>query len=185
MKKQSFKKQLTHLLAVTVLTTSSLGGIALATSPAVSAATVSTSKIKLNEKDAVKKFHKQFKNAKVDEIQLETKGNKFVYEISGADNQKEYSADIDAKSGKVTNTKSGALKNGEQKTNLDLDKAISRKQANKIAEKAAKKGQGQSWTLENDNGTPVWVVEVVNGQKSTKVKVNAQNKKVISAKADD
>ena len=41
MKKQSFKKQLTHLLAVTVLTTSSLGGIALATSPAVSAATVS------------------------------------------------------------------------------------------------------------------------------------------------
>ena len=73
----------------------------------------------------------------------------------------------------------------EQKTNLDLDKAISRKQANKIAEKAAKKGQGQSWTLENDNGTPVWDVEVVNGQKSTEVKVNAQNKKVISVEADD
>ena len=177
MKKQSFKKQLTHLLAVTVLTTSSLSGITLATSPAVSAATVSTSKIKLNEKDAVKKFHKQFKNVKIDEIQLETKGNKFVYEISGADNQKEYSADIDAKSGKVTNTKSEALENGEQKTNLDLDKAI--------AEKAAKKGQGQSWTLENDNGTPVWDVEVVNGQKSTEVKVNAQNKKVISVEADD
>ena len=108
MNKQSCKKQLTHLLAVTVLTTSSLSGITLATSPAVSAATVSTSKIKLNEKDAVKKFHKQFKNVKIDEIQLETKGNKFVYEISGADNQKEYSADIDAKSGKVTNTKSEA-----------------------------------------------------------------------------
>ncbi len=54
MKKQSFKKQLTHLLAVTVLTASSLGGIALVASPTVSAATVSTSKIKLNEKDAVK-----------------------------------------------------------------------------------------------------------------------------------
>ena len=180
MKKQSFKKQLTHLLAVTVLTASSLGGIALVASP-----TVSTSKIKLNEKDAVKKFHKQFKNTKVDEIQLETKGNKFVYEISGTDNQKEYSADIDAKSGKVTNTKSETLESGEQKTNLDLDKAISRKQANKIAEKAAKKGQGQAWTLENDNGTPVWDVEVVNGPKSTDVKVNAQNKKVISIEADD
>ena len=185
MKKQSFKKQLTHLLAVTVLTASSLGGIALVASPTVSAATVSTSKIKLNEKDAVKKFHKQFKNTKVDEIQLETKGNKFVYEISGTDNQKEYSADIDAKSGKVTNTKSETLENGEQKTNLDLDKAISRKQANKIAEKAAKKGQGQAWTLENDNGTTVWDVEVVNGPKSTDVKVNAQNKKVISIEADD
>src|SRR5699024_7689631 len=155
MKKQSFKKQLTHLLAVTVLTTSSLSGITLATSQAVSAATVSTSKIKLNEKDAGKKFHKQFKNDKIDEIQLETKGKKYGYEISGEDNQKEYSADIDEKSGKVNNTKSEALDNGEQKTNLDLDKAISRKQANKIAEKAAKKGQGQSWTLENDNGTPV------------------------------
>lgn len=185
MTKKSLKKQVIHLLAVTVLTTSSLGGAVLATTPVASAATVSQSKIKINEKTAVKKFNKQFKNVKVDEIQLETKGNKFVYEISGSDNQKEYSAHVNAKSGKVTNAHSEPVDNGDQKTHLDLDKLISRKKANQIAEKAAKNGKGQSWTLENENGTPVWEVEVVNGHKSTDVKINAQSKEVLNVEQDD
>ncbi|MBB1062535.1 PepSY domain-containing protein [Limosilactobacillus fastidiosus] len=185
MTKKSFKKQAIHLFAVTVLTTSSLGGVVLATTPIASAATVSQSKIKIDEKTAVQKFNKQFKNVKIDEIQLETKGNKFVYEISGSDNQKEYSADVNAKSGKVTNAHSEPANNGEQKNHLNLDKLISRKKANQIAEKAAKKGQGQSWTLENENGTPVWEVEVVNGKKSTEVKINAQSKKVLNVEQDN
>ena len=49
MTEKSFKKQVIHLLAVTVLTTSSLGGAVLATTPVASATTVSQSKIKINE----------------------------------------------------------------------------------------------------------------------------------------
>ncbi|AWD63019.1 hypothetical protein LWHH1689_1732 [Limosilactobacillus reuteri] len=62
---------------------------------------------------------------------------------------------------------------------------ISRQEANRLAEKAAKKGQGQSWTLENDHKTPTWEVEAVNGHQSTKVKINAQNKHIISTETDD
>lgn len=181
----SLKKKTIHLLAVTVLATSSIGGAALIATPTVNAATVSTSQIKISEKTAVKKFNKRFKNIDVDEIQLETKGNKYQYEISGADNQKEYTAYINAKSGKVTSAHSGKLDNGKQKAKLDLNKLITRKQANKIAEKAVKNSKGQSWTLENENGTPVWEVEVVKGQQTTTVKINAQNKQVISTKNDD
>lgn len=185
MSQQSFKKKVAHLLAAVVLTTSAVGGASLITSPTVNAAKVSTSQIKLDEKAAVKKFNNKYANAKVDEVQLETKGSKYVYEVSGFDNQKEYSANVNAKTGKVTNARSEKRDKNDNKTALDLNKAISRKEANQLAEKAAKKGQGQSWTLETDNGTAVWDVEVVNGHKSTDVKINAQTKKIISTEADD
>lgn len=179
-------KRLVHVLAVTVLTASSLGGINLAATPTtVSAAKASTSDIRLNEKAAVKKFNQKFSKAKIDEIQLEKQGQSYQYEISGFDNHKEYSARVNAKTGKVTRAHSEKLDNDDHKTAIDLDKVISRKEANKLAEQAAKKGHGQSWTLENDNGTLTWDVEVVNGHKSTEVKINAQNKKVISTEVDD
>lgn len=184
MSQQSLKKTAAHLLAAVVLTTSTVSGVSLATTPTISAAKVSTSQIKLNEKAAVKKFNNKYTNAKVDEIQLETKGNKYVYEISGFDNDKEYSANVNAKSGKVTRAHSEKLDKNDNKTALDLNKVISRKKANSLAEKAAKKGQGLAWTLETDNGTTVWEVEVVDGHKSTDVKINAQNKKIISTEVD-
>lgn len=184
MSQQSLKKKIIHVLAATILTTSTISGVSLVATPTVSAAKVSTSKIKLNEKSAIKKFNDKYTGAKVDEIQLETKGNEYVYEISGFDSQKEYSANVNAKSGKVTRAHSEKLDKNDNKTALDLSKVISRKEANRLAEKAAKKGQGQAWTLETDNGTAVWEVEVVNGHKSTDVKINAQNKTIISTEAD-
>lgn len=186
MKKQTFKNKAVHLMAVAVLTTSAVSGISLMNNnQVVSAAKTSTSQIKLDEKAAVKKFNKKYANIKVDEIQLEKKGTKYVYEISGFDDQKEYSADVNAKTGKLTRAHSEKLDDNENNTALDLSKTITRKQANKIAEKAAKKGQGQSWTLETDNGKAVWDVEVVNGHKTTEVKVNAIDKSVISTQVDD
>jgi uncharacterized membrane protein YkoI len=181
---QSLKKRAIHLLAAAVLTTSAVSGVSLIAAPTVSAAKVSTSQIKLDERAAVKKFNNKYADAKVDEIQLETKGNKYVYEISGFDSDKEYSANVNAKTGKVTKAHSEKLEQNDDKTALDLDKAISRKEANRLAEKATRKGHGQSWTLETDNGTTIWEVEVVDGHKSTDVKINAHDKKVISTEAD-
>lgn len=185
MKQCKIKKTMFNLLAVTALTTSSLGGLILL-EPTTTINAASAQQIKLTEQDAVKKFNKQFKNIKVTEIQIEKKNNHFEYEVSGTDNQKEYTVDINAKTGKVTNANSEQLDNGEQKTALDLSKVISRKQANKIAERAVDNSKGHSWTLENENGVPVWEVEVINDdQQSTEVKINAQTKKVISTQADD
>lgn len=184
MAQQSLKKKIIHLLAATVLTTSAVGGISLVNTPTISAA-AKTSQIKLSEKAAVKKFHQKYSNTKIDEIQLESKGNQYVYEVSGFDKHKEYSANVNAKTGKLSHAHSEKLDRNDHKEALNLNKLISRKEANKLAEKAAKKGHGQSWTLETDNGTATWEVEVVDGNQSTDVKINAQNKDVISTEADN
>lgn len=186
MKTSSMKQRLINTLAVTVISTSSLGGIFLA-SPAAMAtvSAASTSTIKYSEKDAVKKFQKEFKDSKVTEIQLEEFAGSYRYEISGRDNTKEHNLYINAKNGQVTDKHSERLDNDDDDTALDLSKLISRKQATKIAEKAAKSGKAHDWTLSYDDGNPVWEIEVGKGHKQHDVKVNADTKKVISNEIDD
>lgn len=186
MKQTSIKKQLINALAVTVITTSSLGGVFLASPAAMTnASAASTSAIKYSEKDAVKKFQKEFKDSKVTEIQLEEFAGSYRYEVSGRDNTKEHNLYINAKNGKVTDKHSERLDNNDDDTALDLSKLISRKQATKIAEKAAKSGKAHDWTLSYDDGNPVWEIEVGKGHKQHDVKVNADTKKVISNEVDD
>ncbi|WP_295729460.1 PepSY domain-containing protein [uncultured Limosilactobacillus sp.] len=182
MKTSSLKKQLINGLAITVLTTSALGGVAIAATPSVSA---STSAIQISEKTAVKKFQKTFKNSKVVEVQLEKKMGGYRYEISGRDDQQEHDLTINAKSGKIINKHSEQLDDDDQDTALDLSKLITRKQATKIAEKAAKSGKATSWDLSYENGTPVWEIEVSHGHQQHDVKINADNQKVISNEQDD
>lgn len=181
----TLKARIIRLMAVAVLTTSAIGGVSLANTTTVSAAQAKTQDIKISQKSAVKKFNKEFKNAKIDEITLEAKGNKYQYEISGFDKQEEHSAVINAKTGKLSRAHSEKLDNDDQNTALDLNKTISRKTANKLAEREAKQGQGQKWTLENDNGQQVWDVEVVDGSQTTEVKVNALTKDIISSDVDN
>lgn len=186
MKEKSGTTHLIRILATTALTTAFLVGVPITTEAVTpSIASVTQSKIKLNEKIAVQKFNQQFKNVKVDELQLGAKGNQFIYEVSGNDNQKEYTAFINAKSGKITNAHSKPVDNGIQKANLKFNKLISRKEANQIAEKAIKNGTGQSWTIKAKNGIPVWEVKVLHGHRSTKVKINAQSKKIINIEQDN
>ncbi|WP_295745544.1 PepSY domain-containing protein [uncultured Limosilactobacillus sp.] len=185
MKTTTFKKRLVNALAVTVITTSSLGGVFLASPLVMTTASANADTIKITEKDAVKKFKKEFKDSRVTEIQLEKKGGSYRYEISGMDNSKEHNMDVNAKSGKVIHKSSEKLDDDDQESALDLDKLITRKQATKVAEKAANSGKAHNWSLSYDDGTPVWEIEVGHGHKQHDVKVNANNKKVISNTQDD
>lgn len=186
MKRTSIKKQLINALAVTAITTSSLGGVLLTSPMAMTTASAaSTRAIKYSEKDAVKKFQKEFKGSKVTEIQLEEFAGSYRYEISGRDDTKEHNLYLNAKTGKVTDKHSERLDSDDDDTALDLSKLINRQQATKIAEKAAKSGKAHDWTLSYDDGNPVWEIEVGKGSKQHDVKVNADNKKVISNELDD
>lgn len=181
----NIKQRTINLLAVTVLATSALGGIAVGRDT-VNAATTSTKQIKIDENTAVKTFKQKFKDTQINEIQLETKRGKYQYEVTGSDKDKEYTADINAKTGKVIKTETEQLDQDEQKgSDLDLSQLISRKQANKIAEKQVKGSHATEWVLENENGTPTWEVKVVKGGQSTDVKINAQNKQVLQAERDN
>lgn len=141
--------------------------------------------IKLNEKQAVAKFKQKYTKAKISEISLEKHLNRYQYEISGFDSQKEYSAKIDAQTGKLSAAKSEKLDADDHETAIKLNQVISRQKANQLAEKAAKSGQGREWTLETDDGQTIWQVDVVDGHQKTEVKINAINQKVISVETDD
>lgn len=175
-------------LAAAVLLAVTVSGGTLATtselSPTVQAAAQT---IKLNEKQAVAKFKQKYAKAKISEISLEKHLNRYQYEyeISGFDSQKEYSAKIDAQTGKLSAAKTEKLDADDHETAIKLNQVISRQKANQLAEKAAKSGQGREWTLETDDGQTIWQVDVVDGHQKTEVKINAINQKVISVETDD
>lgn len=172
-------------LATAVLLATAVSGGTIAATTKSSPIAQAAQTIKLNEKQAVAKFKQKYAKAKISEISLEKHLNHYQYEISGFDSQKEYSAKIDAQTGKLSAAKTEKLDADDHETAIKLNQVISRQKANQLAEKAAKSGQGREWTLETDDGQTIWQVDVVDGHQKTEVKINAINKKVISVETDD
>ncbi|AJT50525.1 PepSY domain-containing protein [Limosilactobacillus mucosae] len=172
-------------LATAVLLATAVSGGTIAATTKSSPIAQAAQTIKLNEKQAVAKFKQKYAKAKISEISLEKHLNHYQYEISGFDSQKEYSAKIDAQTGKLSAAKTEKLDADDHETAIKLNQVISRQKANQLAEKAAKSGQGREWTLETDHGQTIWQVDVVDGHQKTEVKINAVNQKVISTETDD
>ena len=176
-------RMITRLAAAVLLATAVSGGTIAATtksSPIAQAAQT----IKLNEKQAVAKFKQKYAKAKISEISLEKHHNRYQYEISGFDSQKEYSAKIDAQTGKLSAAKTEKLDADDHETAIKLNHHQSSK-SQSVSRKAAKSGQGREWTLETNHGQTIWQVDVVDGHQKTEVKINAVNQKVISTETDD
>lgn len=143
-----------------------------------------TQKIKLSQKEAIDKFNSQFKNTKIKSIDLTLEGKQYVYEIEAFDNNKEYSADINANTGAVSRAHSERRDHDDRHEQaLNLDGIISRSEATKIAEKHAN-GTAQEWNLEQEGNKTYWDVEVSNGSKLTEVKIDAHSKQIVHAEND-
>lgn len=143
-------RMITRLAAAVLLATAVSGGTLATTSELSPTVQAAAQTIKLNEKQAVAKFKQKYAKAKISEISLEKHHNRYQYEISGFDSQKEYSAKIDAQTGKLSAAKTEKLDADDHETAIKLNQVISRQKANQLAEKAAKSGQGREWTLETD-----------------------------------
>lgn len=148
-------------------------------------AKLKTTDIKLSMSEALNKFDQKFKDTKIKSIDLQAEGNSYVYEIDGMDNNKEYTAKIDANNGKILHSESKKLDLDDRldKT-IDLDNVISRKQATKIAEKKVK-GTTEEWKLEQDHNKAYWEITVNDGSKKHEVKIDAETKKVVEVDHDD
>lgn len=148
-------------------------------------AKLKTTDIKLSMSEALNKFDQKFKDTKIKTIDLQAEGNSYVYEIDGMDNNKEYTAKIDANNGKILHSESKKLDLDDRldKT-IDLDNVISRKQATKIAEKKVK-GTTEEWKLEQDHNKAYWEITVNDGSKKHEVKIDAETKKVVEVDHDD
>lgn len=178
-----------NLKKITIATAAAigLGTAAIATTNHINEqATVqaASSKIKLSQNAAVKKFTAKFKNAKIESISLDKENSRYVYEIEGFTSTKECEMKINATTGKTISSKSEKLDNDDRnKKALNLKKTISRSTATKIAQKKVA-GKAVEWTLDREGKKSVWEVTVSkNGQKS-EVKINAISKKVISIDRD-
>lgn len=148
--------------------------------------TARKSKIKLSQTEAINKFDKKYSDKKLKEIDLKLDGNKYFYEITGFDKDKEYEMTINATSGKEVKSSSEKLDLDERlQKGLDLDKVISRDQASEIAEKEVKNSTAKEWTLKMDQDKAIWDVTVESGSSKHEVEIDAISKKVIKSEKDD
>ena len=148
--------------------------------------TARKSKIKLSQTEAINKFDKKYSDKKLKEIDLKLDGNKYFYEITGFDKDKEYEMTIDATSGKEVKSSSEKLDLDERlQKGLDLDKVISRDQASEIAEEEVKNSTAKEWTLKMDQDKVIWDVTVESGSSKHEVEIDAISKKVIKSEKDD
>lgn len=148
--------------------------------------TARKSKIKLSQTEAINKFDKKYSDKKSKEIDLKLDGNKYFYEITGFDKDKEYEMTINATSGKEVKSSSEKLDLDERlQKGLDLDKVISRDQASEIAEKEVKNSTAKEWTLKMDQDKVIWDVTVESGSSKHEVEIDAISKKVIKSEKDD
>ena len=144
------------------------------------------SKIKLSQTEEINKFDKKYSDKKLKEIDLKLDGNKYFYEITGFDKDKEYEMTINATSGKEVKSSSEKLDLDERlQKGLDLDKVISRDQASEIAEKEVKNSTAKEWTLKMDQDKVIWDVTVESGSSKHEVEIDAISKKVIKSEKDD
>lgn len=141
--------------------------------------------IKIDQQAAINKFNEKYKDKQINEVKLEPDHGQYVYKIKGFDNTNEYKVKVNAKNGKVISSKTEKLENDDKKYSLDPSKAISRDEANTIAEKAVKKGSGVEWELKQETKTKsVWEVKVTDNNKTKEVNINAASKKVLSIDND-
>ena len=148
--------------------------------------TARKSKIKLSQTEAINKFDKKYSDKKLKEIDLKLDGNKYFYEITGFDKDKEYEMTINATSGKEVKSSSEKLDLDERlQKGLDLDKVISRDQASEIAEKEVKNSTAKEWALKMDQDKVIWDVTVESGSSKHEVEIDAISKKVIKSEKDD
>ena len=181
-----------NLKKITIATAAAigLGTAAIATTNYFNQPTTvqaASSKIKLSQNAAVKKFKAKFKKAKVESISLDKENGRYVYEIEGFDSNNDYSVDINAETGAVSHVHSEKLDRDDRNQKaLDLSGVISRDEANRIAQEHAK-GTSEEWKLERDDtsGKTYWEVKVKNGHQETEIKIDAHSKAVVSTEHDD
>ncbi len=122
-------------------------------------------------------------------IQLDSHRGDFFYKVEGMDESKEYKIKFNAVTKDIKKDKSEKLDKediGQNKDKkLDLKGLKSIDQVTEIAEKEVAVGKVQEWKLEKKLGVIFWEVEVKEGHKETKVKIDAKTGKVLEKKQDD
>lgn len=147
--------------------------------------------ISVSAGEAIDTFKQAHPDTEITKLELDKKLNGYFYQIEGVDDQKEYEATINAKTGEMQKTGSETLDNDEQngvkknEDGIDTSGLISIERAGEIAVQEAGFGNAEEWDLDRDLGIIYWEVKVREGQREFQVKINAETGKVLSSEQDD
>lgn len=145
--------------------------------------------IKVSAIKAIELFKKKYPDAVVTNLELDSDWGSYFYTIEGVDDQNEYEVKIDANTGDLKAQTPEKLdpedSRKKEEDALDTTNLLSTEEA---AQKAIDKvggGTATDWSLDKDLGTTYWEVKVINGQQTTKVKLNSQTGEILSTEIED
>ena len=122
-------------------------------------------------------------------IEIESRMNKFVYEVKGMDDSKEYKLFF-TETGELQHQEEEMLdedeRNGNERNNekLDLKNLLPLDQINSIAQKEVN-GDITEWSLERELSKTYWDVKIVNNGQQSDVSIDAQSGNVLEVEMDD
>ena len=122
-------------------------------------------------------------------IEIESRMNKFVYEVKGMDDSKEYKLFF-TETGELQHQEEEMLdedeRNGNERNNekLDLKNLLPLDQINSIAKKEVN-GDITEWSLERELSKTYWDVIIVNNGQQSDVSIDAQSGNVLEVEMDD
>ena len=129
---------------------------------------------------AVDAFKKQWPEGKLKEVSFEKEGDRYVYELDGESDSKEYSLKLDATSGEILGQKEENDQDmvGEELTLAGLKTEKEAFEAGKKAINEEVKGIA-SWSLEIENGKAIYQVEFDLGGQDREVTLDAKTLEVL------
>lgn len=136
--------------------------------------------IRVSQATSVQRFKSLYSSAEIKSISLTLKDNIYLYNIEGYDSRKDCSIQIDATNNQILGQSTQILDyDYDEEAALNLDKTISRNQANDIAKKEIGGGTPILWELADDNDQAIWKIHLVHHGKKRTVKINAKNGDII------
>ena len=134
-------------------------------------------------------YQKNKPNTDITGIEIESRMSKFVYEVKGMDDSKEYKLFF-TETGELQHQEEEMLdedeRNGNERNNekLDLKNLLPLDQINSIAKKEVNGGITE-WSLERELSKTYWDVKIVNNGQQSDVSIDAQSGNVLEVEMDD
>ena len=134
-------------------------------------------------------YQKNKPNTDITGIEIESRMSKFVYEVKGMDDSKEYKLFF-TETGELQHQEEEMLdedeRNGNERNNekIDLKNLLPLDQINSIAKKEVN-GDITEWSLERELSKTYWDVKIVNNGQQSDVSIDAQSGNVLEVEMDD
>jgi len=116
-------------------------------------------------------------NVNIDQVEFDEDDGVYEYQISGWDDQNEYDLDVDAESGDIVEEETDD--DDDEEDTLTFDNIITPQEAMQAAVNAGNTDYVESWTLEVEDGTMVYDVDLENDDDDDDITVDAETGDVI------